>query len=143
MNLHFTLQAKPSQHLSGPTMNDRTATISRKTNETEIEVHINLDCQPGSASQQIISISTGIGFLDHVRFSKNPTYRDRRDPNDSHVTVCMHARTRRCTMPLPSTAECLSRSRPKVISGSTTITQLISPVSRTSHSTNESALLIS
>jgi imidazoleglycerol-phosphate dehydratase len=50
-------------------MSDRTATISRKTNETEIEVHINLDCQPGSASQQIIDISTGIGFLDHVRLS--------------------------------------------------------------------------
>jgi imidazoleglycerol-phosphate dehydratase len=48
-------------------ISDRTATISRKTNETEIEVHINLDCQPGSASQQIIDISTGIGFLDHVR----------------------------------------------------------------------------
>jgi imidazoleglycerol-phosphate dehydratase len=58
-------------------MSDRTATLSRKTNETEIEVYINLDCQPGSASQQIIDISTGIGFLDHVRFStpqKNPTW---------------------------------------------------------------------
>jgi imidazoleglycerol-phosphate dehydratase len=44
----------------------RTATISRKTNETEIEVYINLDCQPGSASQQVIDVSTGIGFLDHV-----------------------------------------------------------------------------
>ncbi|KAI9446434.1 IGPD-domain-containing protein [Lactarius indigo] len=43
----------------------RTATISRKTNETEIEVYINLDSQPGSASQQVINISTGIGFLDH------------------------------------------------------------------------------
>jgi hypothetical protein len=46
----------------------RIATISRKTNETEIEVSINLDCQPGSASEQIIDVSTGIGFLDHVRF---------------------------------------------------------------------------
>ncbi|KAH9079435.1 IGPD-domain-containing protein [Lactarius deliciosus] len=45
----------------------RTATISRKTNETEIEVYIDLDSQPGSASQQVINISTGIGFLDHVR----------------------------------------------------------------------------
>ena len=50
-------------------MSDRTATISRKTNETEIEVYINLDCQPGSASQQVINVSTGIGFLDHVRIS--------------------------------------------------------------------------
>jgi imidazoleglycerol-phosphate dehydratase len=55
-------------------MSDRTATISRKTNETEIEVYINLDCQPGSASQQIIDISTGIGFLDHVRFSTASYY---------------------------------------------------------------------
>ncbi|KAH9180576.1 IGPD-domain-containing protein [Lactarius sanguifluus] len=44
----------------------RTATISRKTNETEIEVYIDLDSQPGSASQQVINISTGIGFLDHM-----------------------------------------------------------------------------
>ena len=57
-------------------MSDRTATISRKTNETEIEVYINLDCQPGSASPQVIDVSTGIGFLDHVRtFStKNVAY---------------------------------------------------------------------
>ena len=61
-------------------MSDRTATISRKTNETEIEVYINLDCQPGSASQQIINISTGIGFLDHVRpHTAHPTSRMERD----------------------------------------------------------------
>lgn len=47
-------------------MSDRTATIFRKTNETDIEVSINLDCQPGSASPQVINVSTGIGFLDHV-----------------------------------------------------------------------------
>ncbi|TFY82288.1 hypothetical protein EWM64_g1727 [Hericium alpestre] len=47
-------------------MAERRATISRKTNETEIEISINLDCQPGSASQQVIDISTGIGFLDHI-----------------------------------------------------------------------------
>ena len=51
----------------------RTATISRKTNETDIEVYINLDCQPGSGSQQCIDISTGIGFLDHVRSPPNLT----------------------------------------------------------------------
>ncbi|KAI0035728.1 IGPD-domain-containing protein [Vararia minispora EC-137] len=44
----------------------RTATIHRKTNETEIEVSINLDCQPGSSNAQLIDISTGIGFLDHM-----------------------------------------------------------------------------
>jgi imidazoleglycerol-phosphate dehydratase len=45
----------------------RTATISRNTNETQIEVSIDLDCAPGSANAQVIEISTGIGFLDHVR----------------------------------------------------------------------------
>jgi imidazoleglycerol-phosphate dehydratase len=44
----------------------RTATISRKTNETQIEVSINLDCTPGSQNAQVIEISTGIGFLDHM-----------------------------------------------------------------------------
>ncbi|KAF8835434.1 IGPD-domain-containing protein [Paxillus ammoniavirescens] len=44
----------------------RTATISRKTNETQIDISIDLDCTPGSANAQIINISTGIGFLDHM-----------------------------------------------------------------------------
>jgi imidazoleglycerol-phosphate dehydratase len=44
----------------------RTATFSRNTNETQIEISINLDCTPGSANAQVIDISTGIGFLDHV-----------------------------------------------------------------------------
>jgi len=44
----------------------RQATLSRKTNETQIDVFINLDCAPGSSNQQIIDVSTGIGFLDHV-----------------------------------------------------------------------------
>jgi len=48
-------------------MAERKATIHRKTNETQIDVSIDLDCQPGGSSQQIIDISTGIGFLDHVR----------------------------------------------------------------------------
>ncbi|TCD66690.1 imidazoleglycerol-phosphate dehydratase [Steccherinum ochraceum] len=43
----------------------RTARVERKTNETQIEVFINLDCQPGSGSKQEIDVSTGIGFLDH------------------------------------------------------------------------------
>jgi len=47
-------------------MSARSAQVSRKTNETEIEVSINLDCQPGSGNVQEISISTGIGFLDHM-----------------------------------------------------------------------------
>jgi imidazoleglycerol phosphate dehydratase HisB len=48
------------------TTTPRTATFSRKTNETEIDVVINLDSQL-VGSQQVIEISTGIGFLDHVR----------------------------------------------------------------------------
>lgn len=44
----------------------RQATVSRKTSETEIEVTIDLDCAPGSAKAQEISVSTGIGFLDHM-----------------------------------------------------------------------------
>jgi hypothetical protein len=99
-------------------MSDRTATISRKTNETEIEVYINLDCQPGSASTQTINVSTGIGFLDHVCAPPKPCIHSQRDQHDP---------TYRCTTPLRSTAECLSRSRPRVTSGSTTIIQLISP----------------
>ncbi len=38
----------------------RTASITRKTNETDIEVEINLD------GTGIYEISTGIGFLDHM-----------------------------------------------------------------------------
>lgn len=44
----------------------RQATISRKTNETQIEVSINLDCAPGASSEQHIKVETGIGFLDHM-----------------------------------------------------------------------------
>ncbi|KZT28473.1 IGPD-domain-containing protein [Neolentinus lepideus HHB14362 ss-1] len=44
----------------------RTATVSRNTNETQIEVSINLDSGSGSAIPQTIDISTGIGFLDHM-----------------------------------------------------------------------------
>ncbi|KAJ7724075.1 IGPD-domain-containing protein [Mycena maculata] len=44
----------------------RQATISRKTNETQIDVTLNLDCAPGSGVIQTIDISTGIGFLDHM-----------------------------------------------------------------------------
>ena len=47
----------------------RTAQIQRVTNETKIEVSINLDAYPGNAFgvKQEINVSTGIGFLDHVR----------------------------------------------------------------------------
>jgi imidazoleglycerol phosphate dehydratase HisB len=44
---------------------NRKATISRKTNETDIQVELHLDVVPG-VDEQIIDVSTGIGFLDHV-----------------------------------------------------------------------------
>jgi len=44
----------------------REASLSRKTNETQIDVSIDLDCGPGSNNMQKIEISTGIGFLDHM-----------------------------------------------------------------------------
>ena len=44
----------------------RQASIVRKTNETEIQVSIDLDYTPSSNVQQKIEISTGIGFLDHA-----------------------------------------------------------------------------
>jgi len=47
-------------------MSVRTAKVERKTNETQIEVFINLDCPAGSGNKQEIEISTGIGFLDHM-----------------------------------------------------------------------------
>ncbi|EJU05340.1 IGPD-domain-containing protein [Dacryopinax primogenitus] len=43
----------------------RSATVTRKTNETELEVFLQLDNVPG-VDQQVIEVSTGIGFLDHM-----------------------------------------------------------------------------
>ncbi|KAI9569536.1 IGPD-domain-containing protein [Boletus coccyginus] len=50
-------------------MTARTATVSRKTKETQIEVFISLDCNPGSGQAQNIDVSTGIGFLDHMYYA--------------------------------------------------------------------------
>ena len=41
-------------------MSKRSATISRKTNETAITLSVNLD------GQGIADVSTGIGFFDHM-----------------------------------------------------------------------------
>ncbi|KAM0791704.1 imidazoleglycerol-phosphate dehydratase [Microbotryomycetes sp. NB124-2] len=42
----------------------RTATVTRKTAETNISCTITLDVQPGA--KQHINVKTGIGFLDHM-----------------------------------------------------------------------------
>ncbi|KAJ1309608.1 hypothetical protein OPQ81_006380 [Rhizoctonia solani] len=49
----------------GEPANARSATVSRKTSETDIQVTLALDCNPG-LSNQTIDVSTGIGFLDHM-----------------------------------------------------------------------------
>jgi imidazoleglycerol phosphate dehydratase HisB len=48
-------------------MSARTANVNRQTSETSIEVFLDLDWEPSSSAKQEIDISTGIGFLDHVR----------------------------------------------------------------------------
>ena len=48
-------------------MASRKATVTRNTNETQIECSIDLGWSPSSGLQQEINVSTGIGFLDHVR----------------------------------------------------------------------------
>jgi hypothetical protein len=60
-----TLRAHACLHSA--IMAARTAQFSRKTGETVIDVSLNLDCGPGAADAQVIDVSTGIGFLDHVR----------------------------------------------------------------------------
>ncbi|KAJ2663871.1 imidazoleglycerol-phosphate dehydratase [Coemansia sp. RSA 1200] len=44
---------------------ERTAVVERKTNETDIKIRLELGSLE-SASEQTISIDTGIGFLDHM-----------------------------------------------------------------------------
>ncbi|BEI80129.1 hypothetical protein CcaverHIS002_0106580 [Cutaneotrichosporon cavernicola] len=46
-------------------MSARTATVERKTSETQITCTLTLDTGAGFAPQQI-NVSTGIGFLDHM-----------------------------------------------------------------------------
>jgi imidazoleglycerol phosphate dehydratase HisB len=42
----------------------RTASVSRKTTETDVTVKLTLDLAPGVAQE--ITVKTGIGFLDHA-----------------------------------------------------------------------------
>ncbi|GAA5942038.1 hypothetical protein JCM3775_004324 [Rhodotorula graminis] len=49
---------------SSSTQQIRTATISRKTGETEIECTLTLDHLPGT--KQVIDIDTGVGFYNHM-----------------------------------------------------------------------------
>jgi len=44
----------------------RQGRVARKTNETDVQVFLDLDCHPGSGVAQDIDIHTGIGFLDHM-----------------------------------------------------------------------------
>lgn len=69
----------------------RTATLDRKTNETDIKVSINLD----DKFDQKIHIDTGIGFLDHVGLTA------------VHNTLTLTHRypTCRCITLLPSTED--------------------------------------
>ena len=47
-------------------MSERKATVARNTNETQIEISVNLD-GTGAAS-----FETGVAFLDHIRSTERP-----------------------------------------------------------------------
>lgn len=51
-------------------MSERVASVERTTSETHISCTIDLDHIPG-VTEQKINVSTGIGFLDHVRVSNS------------------------------------------------------------------------
>ncbi|KAJ1878134.1 imidazoleglycerol-phosphate dehydratase, partial [Coemansia sp. RSA 486] len=44
---------------------ERSAVVTRKTNETDIKISLQIGSLE-SASEQVIDINTGIGFLDHM-----------------------------------------------------------------------------
>jgi len=87
--------------MAGP----RTAQIQRVTNETKIDVSINLDSYPGNTFgvKQEISVSTGIGFLDHVKvfFFLEDAYAERWVLGFFSYLFCsgLVCRGRRCSMP--------------------------------------------
>jgi hypothetical protein len=85
-------------------MQRRQATISRKTNETEIEVALELDVVSIPGVAQEINISTGIGFLDHVWLP--------------HILLLVpHTNPCRCSTLSQSMAGCPLPSNAKAISG--------------------------
>lgn len=55
-----------NHHTIPPNMSERIASVERTTSETHISCTIDLDHIPG-VTEQKINVSTGIGFLDHVR----------------------------------------------------------------------------
>lgn len=59
---------KMASATSASTFEVRSASVSRVTNETKIEVSLSLDTHPTFAPQTI-NVKTGIGFLDHVSSS--------------------------------------------------------------------------
>lgn len=78
----------------------RTASVARKTGETDIQCSITLDHAPDT--QQVIQVNTGIGFLNHVR-SVAPDRSSIDGGADHQASPCSGGRCR-CSMPSPSTA---------------------------------------
>lgn len=66
----------------------RTATVERVTGETQITCTIDLDHTPG-VTKQVIEVSTGIGFLDHV--SKGPGTAQRRGRREVRSNSSRHS----------------------------------------------------
>ncbi|KAI9100501.1 Imidazoleglycerol-phosphate dehydratase-domain-containing protein [Phlyctochytrium arcticum] len=58
-NSHVTIHTKCPSTM---TENKRTATVARKTNETDINISLKLD----QYTTQSIEVQTGVGFLDHM-----------------------------------------------------------------------------
>lgn len=79
----------------------RSATVTRKTAETNISCTITLDHAPGV--KQDISVKTGIGFLDHVSSYRAAELRSQARHKLNALSRSSRV-VRRCTMPWPSTA---------------------------------------
>jgi imidazoleglycerol phosphate dehydratase HisB len=84
----------------------RSATVSRVTNETKIEVSLSLDTHPTFAPQTI-NVKTGIGFLDHVS-RVDLALSELCFAVDADLDGCLRAcwGGHRCCMRWPSTEAC-------------------------------------